>query len=426
MYGFSCSPIVAGETVVAVCGGKDSFICGFDLKTGKTRWSSENDNVQCQSPILMNIAGKQMVVVAGMTKLYGINPTSGKKLFEYEHGGTGARGAFSIVPVQIDSERIFIAHDDRTSSIVKVEIQDGEFTATQASTTRAIQNTFNVPVLHDGKLFGYNNRILTELDVKSNQQIWKSRSPGDAFHIIVDSHLVLITKKGDLSIAATKTNKFTEIRAVKNLFKDLVWSLPSYSDNAIYVRSLGEIARVDIVSGEKPNTTAATPDELPLSDRFAEFISKLNREPNKTKRKKIIDQFVDRHPVAPVIEQGIAHFYYYGDAKDVAIGSSLFGARQERKMIRIDEFFYYSVRVPADQRAEYSLFVDFQSTDDPRCKNSSFESTMYVDDMEVKVSTAGDLNPINMSWFAMPAWKAPRYLNAIDSNPSKPILSAKN
>ena len=154
MYGFSCSPIVVGETVVAVCGGKDSFVCGFDLKTGETRWSSENDNAQCQSPTLMKIANKQMIVAAGMTKLFGLDPTSGKKLFEYEHGGTGARGAFSIVPVQIDSQRIFIAHDDRSSSIVKVESQDKKFNATKSSTTRAIQNTFNVPVFHDDKLFG--------------------------------------------------------------------------------------------------------------------------------------------------------------------------------------------------------------------------------------------------------------------------------
>lgn len=422
MYGFSCSPIVVNDTVVAVCGGKDSFVCGFDLETGKTRWSSENDNVQCQSPVLMKIAGRQMIVAAGMTKLFGLDPATGEKLFAYEHGGTGARGAFSIVPVQIDSERIFIAHDDRSSSIVRVEFKDKEFSATQTSTTRAIQNTFNVPVFHDGKLFGYNNRILTALDVETNRQLWKSRNPGDAFHIIVDGHLVLITKKGDLSIASTGTKKFKEIRAVKKLFEDLVWSLPSFSNNAIYVRSLGEIARVDIVPAAKPGEAAVATEALPLSDNFTKFISKLNREPDEKSRKKIINQFVDNHPVTPVIEQGIAHFYYYDDAGDVAIASNIFGARQERKMIRIDDFFYYAVRLPADQRAEYSLFVDFQSTNDPRNKNTSFESSIYVDDMEVKISyESGDLTPINMSWFAMPNWKPPRYLKAIDTNSPKPI-----
>lgn len=416
MYGFCCCPIIVDDVVVVICGGQDSFLCGFDLKSGEILWRSENDQIQCQSPVLMKLAGQQVVVAAGMTKLFGFDPKTGNKIFEHLHQGSGARGAFSIVPVQLDEQRIFTAHDDRSSSVVSVTKKSDTFETKTTLTTRAIQNTYNVPVLHDGKIFGYNNRILTACDASTGQQLWKSREPGDAFHIIVDGHLILATKKGDLVVGTAGEKEFQPIANVK-VFDNLVWSLPSFSKNSIYVRSLGEIARIDLVSASGNETAVSELTLLmPMATEFSKFILKLTETSNKSDRAKLIDDFVAKHPSSPFIDQGIAHFYYRGSARDVAIGSGLFGARQEKKMVRIDDFFYHCRLMEPDQRAEYSYFVDFNSTDDPRSSNPSFQSAAYVDDMEVAVSTMGDTKPVNMSWFAMPAWKPPSYQKAIKSD----------
>ena len=43
MYGFASSPIVVDNTVILGCGGKDAFVCAFDLESGDLKWKTGND-----------------------------------------------------------------------------------------------------------------------------------------------------------------------------------------------------------------------------------------------------------------------------------------------------------------------------------------------------------------------------------------------
>ena len=52
---------------------------------------------------------------------------------------------------------------------------------------------------------------------------------------------------GSLHVARATPEEYDEVCALK-IFDELVWSLPSFSDGSFFVRSLGELARVDVVS----------------------------------------------------------------------------------------------------------------------------------------------------------------------------------
>jgi len=106
LYGFASSPLVVGDTLVIHGGAEAGSILGFDSGTGELRWKVGTEQVDSPSPVLLNLAGRDTVVASGRERIFGIDADSGETLWEHEHGGVGARGPDSLVPVGIDDGRI--------------------------------------------------------------------------------------------------------------------------------------------------------------------------------------------------------------------------------------------------------------------------------------------------------------------------------
>ena len=67
-----------------------------------------------------------------------------------------------------------------------------------------------------------------------------------------------------------------------------------------------------------------------------------------------ISKFLNDGNPSPFVEDDIAHFWYHGEAQDVAVGCDVFGARQERQMQRAGEsdFFLLLGKTAADATSE--------------------------------------------------------------------------
>ena len=71
-YGFASSPLVAGGVLVVQVGtGSGQAIAGFDLASGARQWTAGEDTVQYQSPVLLRLGSREIVVAAGATRLTG-------------------------------------------------------------------------------------------------------------------------------------------------------------------------------------------------------------------------------------------------------------------------------------------------------------------------------------------------------------------
>ena len=405
MYGFTTSPIVVGQTLILQMGSPDKFIAGFDLETGETVWSVGDDKVDSQSPFLADVDGRQMILAVGRKQLFAVDPGDGRLIFEYPHGGGNAA---SVTPVPIGHQQFLMTLDDTFSQAVAINNVGGDFKVSDAWQSPSIKNTYNIPVLIADHVFGFSTRILTCVDPQTGKPKWKSRPPGDGFLIGVDNHLIVSTKTGSLHVATATPEKYQEIAGLQ-VFDDLVWSVPAYSDNSVFLRSLGEMARVDIVS-----RTAASnelPDsELPIGPVFAKFLAEVEAAASDDARSQLVSRFLDAHESTPIIESDIAHFVLRADAEDVAFASDLLGARQEKSMVRVPgtDLFYYSIRLPMDQRANYFFLKDYLPTLDPR-NPRVITSSLYKGEMEFAIRLNKEAR-LQMNWFAMPDWKSPDYL----------------
>ena len=130
--------------------------------------------------------------------------------------------------------------------LVGLRADSETFAAEEIWRTRHIRGTYSYAVFNAELLFGYNGRILTCIDANTGNRLWRSREPGDGFPIIVDNHLVIMTKEGNLAVAQALGDGYRETARLK-LFDEIAWTHASLANGKFYARSMSEIACIEVV-----------------------------------------------------------------------------------------------------------------------------------------------------------------------------------
>ena len=395
-YGFASSPLVAGGVLVVQVGtGSGQAIAGFDLVSGTRRWTAGQDTVQYQSPVLLRLGSREIVVAAGATRLTGLDPATGRVLFDHPHGGVGEPiSVFSGVPVPSGSGRVFLkTHPDASTMFRLTETTDGSIGVDVLWKAPVMRQTYVVPVYHDGHLYGMNGRtVLTCVDASTGEIKWRSREPGDGFPTLVGDRIVFVTKTHSLHVGPASPAGWSEQSRLQ-LVDDLVWTAPTVVGNSVFARSLGELARVDWTAAA--TTAAGLARPTAASPAFARFLEELDRAKDKNAA---VDRFLASVKDGPLIDPpDRVVFLYRGAAKDIGIATDLIGVRREDPLQRVPgtDLFFYEAQVEPSARINYQFVKDFgPAMLDPR--NSR--------------RVPGLLPGTEASSLAMPDWREPAHL----------------
>ncbi|MDJ0835854.1 MAG: PQQ-binding-like beta-propeller repeat protein [Acidobacteriota bacterium] len=410
-YGFGGSPLVVNGKVIVMVGGEDRMVMAFHPETGEKIWGAGSDDIGYPTPGTWSWDGRTQLIAGGTKTLVGIDPEQGRILWSHEYVGEGERGYGSMTPVPMSNGRLFLGVGRAGSKSVAVA-RDGEnFQVIEQWSTRAAKNSYTVPVYHDGYLYAYSTRIFTCIDPETGEAQWKSRQPGDGFLAVADDHLVVATKSGALSVGKASPDGYQE-KARLQVFDKVAWTLPAISGNSIYVRGFDSLARVDVTD----RATAVVETRVkPTGSVIAELLKKVEGASDK---QAVVDDFIKAQKSFPLIEgKDTVHFIYRGEAEDVAVAGHFFGARQERSMTRIDgtNTFYTTIKTKPDAMLAYLFIKDYNDhLTDPLNKRGT-EAMLVGEFMEF--NQTGE--PLPMSWFAMPEYKAPGYLAESGEAPGK-------
>ena len=403
-YGFATSPVLVPGAVVVQIGAPDAVVAAFDLRTGEKKWTAGSDSVQYETPLLMEHGGRRVLVAAGMTKLFGIDPESGTVLWEYAHEGGGhGYGASKLMPVAAGEGRLLLTHKGTASSMVRITERDGVAGVEKIWENSAIRHSYNDPVYHQGHIYAFSSRFLTCVDAETGEVRWKSRPPGDGFLMLVDDRLVIVTKTGSVHVAKASPEGYEEIASIEVFQDDLAWSHPSFAGGHIFVRSLGEVARLRIGKGRSVMAVGKVPGSDVSGTRLGRLLASLESSDDPQKK---VDDYLAKVKSFPQVEGDRVHFLYSGAGEDLAIEGEMFGVAVEERMIPVHgtNLFYYSLTAAPDARANYVLIRDYEEILDPRNPRKAMTSVLRPD-MELAFSGAWE-----MSWFAMPGWTEPAYL----------------
>lgn len=430
-YGYGSSPIMYDNKLILTVGGENQAVMAFNPKNGELIWQQGSERIGYQSVLPWTYQNQKVLLVTQGKYLFALNPDDGKPQWTWFHDGTGA--ALSTMPIPVDKDRIFLASKTNTSSLVKLgavkAAETPKATGEEApaegaeaepkpsyptvETTlmwedKAIRKSYNIPVYHDGYIYAYSTRFLTCVDPNTGEPMWRSRPPGDGFLTMVDGHMVILTKRGAVHVAKASPKDYMPVAELP-LFDETSWNLPSFAEGSIFVRSMGRMARVNIVEGSAVASSDASGENAATPSAFQSLLADLNKLNGKASKTKRIEAFFAKHPQTPLIEaDGRVTFLYHGAAEDVALASEIFGARQERGMQRVPEtnLFYYVVDMPNDAVVHYHFIKDFNDQlIDPRNPKQS-ETVTY--DGFMGFNTTGD--PLAVSMLVMPEFQVDPFL----------------
>jgi hypothetical protein len=115
MWGIAGSPLVEGDLVIVHIGGEpNACLVAFDKKTGTERWRALDDPASYSSPIVIDQAGRRVLVCWTGRRVVGLGPATGKLHWSQEF--TPARFVRAIARRRRESAvrlRLFrrLAHD---------------------------------------------------------------------------------------------------------------------------------------------------------------------------------------------------------------------------------------------------------------------------------------------------------------------------
>ncbi len=390
-HGFTTVPVVFDDMLIVETGAEQKAISAFSASDGKLVWSAGNDQINYESPITATLAGVPHVICAGGQFVFGLNPKTGAKYWEYEHNTQGG----GMNPLAIGKDRLFLASNGRESTMIQITGEADALQVKELWRSPNMTRSFNVPVEHKGFLFGYTGRFLTCLNAETGEIAWKSRPPGDGFLIVVDDFLVIQTKNGTMHVAKAAGDDYHELASTE-IFDSIVWTPPSFASGKIFTRSLEDIAAVEVAKVDQVLVETEPPAAAMLANsKFQMFINEVSKS---TDKKEKIEAFINQQKQFPIIEgDTYAHFLYYGEARDIALIGDMIDTNTEMPLVNVPgtNLFYASFELPADTRLNYRFNKDFgQATLDPR------------NDQTVP-SFFGDISQI-----AMPKWHQPDHFKA--------------
>jgi len=240
-WGYSGAPLVEGKLLLMDVGGKrGSSIVAFDKKTGEEVWRSQNDKAGYSAPIAMTVSGRRQVVFFTATALVSVSPEDGTLL--WKHPWKTSYDVNAATPIFIPPDKVFVSSGYDVGAAV-YQVKEGE--AQQVWQNRDMKNKFSSSVLHEGHLYGFDEKTFKCIVAATGETRWESRGLGHGSLIVADGHLIVLGDEGTLALVEANPAAYREKGRVQ-IFKGKTWTAPTLSGGKLYLRDEKQLVSLDI------------------------------------------------------------------------------------------------------------------------------------------------------------------------------------
>ncbi|MHC4909014.1 MAG: outer membrane protein assembly factor BamB family protein, partial [Planctomycetota bacterium] len=106
IWGITASPLVEGDLLIVPVSGKDAWIVAFDRTTGAERWRMGSDRGNYSSPIVIDQAGKRVLVCWSGDRVVAADPETGA--VRWEHPFEARNMPLGVATPIHDGRRMFL------------------------------------------------------------------------------------------------------------------------------------------------------------------------------------------------------------------------------------------------------------------------------------------------------------------------------
>lgn len=236
--GMASSPIVIGETVVAMIeNDSESYTLGLDAKTGRNVWKLDRPKVaNWTSPVPWRADAKSspIAILQSSKGLLAVDPSSGSRLWEYTEGASTMSS--SVVAAGV----IFAS----SNGVTALSPQASNAAPTQLWRSKQLNPATISPIVLDGRIFTINGAgVITSAAVKTGDVGWKLRvtGPFSGSPVGAGQRLLAVNEKGLVQVVDLTAPEGAVLGQLqlplKEGTKENILCTPALSGRHIFVRT---------------------------------------------------------------------------------------------------------------------------------------------------------------------------------------------
>ncbi|MCC2669622.1 MAG: hypothetical protein K0Q72_2093 [Armatimonadetes bacterium] len=210
-WGYSESPLIDGDKVIATPGGRDATILALNKTNGNEIWRSkiaEGDMAGYSSAIVATVAGEREYIQFLGGGVVGVSAADGA--FRWRYSTPANPTANCSTPIFRDNH-VFAASGYNTGGgLAKLEKGANGITATEVYFTKRMQNHHGGMVLVGDYVYGFDQANLTCIDFKTGEVKWSDRSVGKGSVTYADGLIYARSERGPVAIVEANPAAYVE------------------------------------------------------------------------------------------------------------------------------------------------------------------------------------------------------------------------
>ncbi len=268
IWGHSAHPLVHGDTLYLVGGGRDGVATALDKDTGEVKWHALQavEPGYCP-PSIIQQAGVEQLIIWHPQSLNALNPASGETYWTVD---LKPSFGMSIMAPRQSGDYLFASGIGNAGALMKLGASEPGAEVVWRSTPKTgVYVSNSTPFIRDGVIYGadINTSQLIAVDLMSADRLWGTTKPtlapdassrarhGTAFLTLHEpsGHFFLFSENGDLILADLtregyeELGRFAALKPTNEAFgRPVVWSAPAFALRSAFVRNDEEIVRIDL------------------------------------------------------------------------------------------------------------------------------------------------------------------------------------
>ena len=276
VWGYAAAPLVDGDAVICLVGGKGQEVVAFHKDTGKELWRAlpASHGPGYVPPIVIEAGGTRQLIVWTPEEVAGLDPRTGKVFWSQPFPLSKPDIALIIATPRRAGDLLFVtAFYDGSLMLKLAEDKPGASVLWQSKSkselpekTDYLHSIMCTPFIKDGYVYGVcSYGELRCLKADTGERIWSTLKAttatdeptrwANAFLVAQDDRFFLFNEQGDLIIARLTPQGYDEIGRAHILEptnrladpkRPVVWSHPAFANRCLFARNDKEIICVSL------------------------------------------------------------------------------------------------------------------------------------------------------------------------------------
>ncbi len=267
LWGYAAHPLLDGDKLITLAGGKGSQAVALDRNTGKELWRTLDTPEIGQGyvpPSILEAGGVRQLILAQPDSLNAVDPETGKILWSVPYEADN--GSVIMTPVRSGGHLFLGGYNGRTLLVTLAENTPTATTVWKDKPKAAISPVNVQPFVEGDVIYGFDgDGQFTAAKLPSGARLWRTPQPvsrrpvgsGTAFLVRQADRLWMFCETGDLVIGQVSPQGFKELDRAHVLAptgaafnRDVAWCAPAFADGKMFVRNDKELVCIDLSAAQ--------------------------------------------------------------------------------------------------------------------------------------------------------------------------------